>query len=185
MFVESTPDAELINLLRNIEETHKIDEKRRIKFIEKSGSKLINRIGISDPFRSNCEEQDCLCCQNNNTKFTNCRKNNVGYSIQCKTCKQESNKKITYEGETARNMYNRSKEHVRLVKNKNENSPLYKHMKTVHEGNENVQFEMRLTGIFNTPLARITNEGVRIKNTKESELMNSKKEFFGPSVRRK
>ena len=58
-------------------------------------------------------------------------------------------------------------------------------MKIVHEGNKNVQFEMKLTGIFNTPLARITNEGVRIKNTKESELMNSKKEFFGPSVRRK
>ena len=82
-------------------------------------------------------------------------------------------------------MYNRSKEHAKLVENKNENSPLYKHIKQYHEEPDEVNFEMKLAGIFKTPLARITNEGVRIKNREEHELMNSKKEFFGPSVKRK
>ena len=184
MFVESTPNGELINLLRKIEGKNKIDEKRRIKFIEKGGVKLINKITVTDPFRENCTEKDCLACRNSSKKFTNCRKNNVGYSIFCKNCTKEKRTKV-YEGETGRNMYNRSKEHAKLVENKNENSPLYKHIKQYHEETDEVNFEMKLAGIFKTPLARITNEGVRIKNREEHELMNSKKEFFGPSVKRK
>ena len=184
IFVEFTPNGELINLLREIEERNKIDENNRVKFVEKSGTKLLNKISISDPFRENCKEVDCLACKNSKKKFTNCRKSNVGYTIICKTCKEEE-KTSVYEGETARNMYNRSKEHVKLLENKNENSPLYKHIKQKHNENFSTKFEMKLAGCFKTPLQRITNEGVRIKNREDNQLMSSKKEFFGPSVKRK
>ena len=42
MFVEATPNGELVDCLRKIEEKYKIAENKRIKFVEKSGIKLIN-----------------------------------------------------------------------------------------------------------------------------------------------
>ena len=60
-------------------------------------------------------------------------------------------------------------------------------MKTDHQDDEtnNVKFNMKLTGTFQTPLQRIINEGVRIKQRNPATLMNSKMEYFKPSVRRK
>ena len=53
MFVEPTPGGELLKQLKEIEEVYKIDEGKRIKFVEKSGKKIIDKIRVSDPFRSN------------------------------------------------------------------------------------------------------------------------------------
>ena len=149
----------------------------RIKFVEKSGMKLIDKIRIVDPWSENCKEEDCLACKSSN-KITNCRKSNVGYRIKCKKCDSEG-KKFTYEGETARNMYQRSKEHVKLVEKKSENSPLFKHMKAVHD-EEKCEFQMTMAGCFKSPLTRITHEGVRIKNMNENQLMNSQEGIFWP-----
>ena len=57
---------------------------------------------------------------------------------------------------------------------------------TEHETEEKyVEFEMNIVGIFKNPLSRIVNEGVRIKQRKDEELLNSKTEYHGPIVRRK
>ena len=119
------------------------------------------------------------------TEFTNCKKTNVGYTIQCKLCKSRGIDRV-YEGETARSMHLRQKEHVQQFKNKQPNSVMHKHTMKDHEKEkEKVEFEMKLAGVFKTPLERIINEGVRIKQRKPEELLNSKMEFFGPSVKRK
>ena len=44
---------------------------------------------------------------------------------------------------------------------------------------------MKMTGSFRKPLGRMINEGLRIKHTREDELVDSDNEFYGPSVRRK
>ena len=44
---------------------------------------------------------------------------------------------------------------------------------------------MKVVGTFKTPLQRIINEGVRIKARKPEDILNSKSEYHGPSVRRK
>ena len=183
MFVEATPNGELIKTIRKAEELNKISDDKRIKFVEKSGRKLIDTMRQNDPFRKNCVKE-CLACEKE-TKFTNCKKTNVGYTIQCKLCKSRGITKV-YKGETARSMYLRQKEHVQQLKNKKTNSVMFKHTMKDHENEiEKVDFEMKLAGVFKTPLERIINEGVRIKERKPEELLNSKMEFFGPSVKRK
>ena len=44
MFVEATPNGELVKSIRKMEELNRISDNKRIKFIEKSGRKLINTI---------------------------------------------------------------------------------------------------------------------------------------------
>ena len=161
MFVEATPQGELIKKLRDTEERYKIDETKRIKFIEKCGNKLIDCIRISDPYRSNCKrETKCLACENKE-EFSNCRKENIGYSIQCLLCKSRGIEKV-YEGESSRNMYLRQIEHTKQYENNDPNSVLLRHVKADHknEDKNDVKFDMKLTGSFQTPLQRIINEGV-------------------------
>ena len=184
MFVEPTPGGELLKQLKEIEEVYKIDEGKRIKFVEKSGKKIIDKIRVSDPFRSNCKEQECLACRNSE-KFSNCRKTNIGYQITCKLCKSRGKNRI-YQGESSRNLYLRGREHLNQLKNEKSNSVMLKHNMNEHENElERVEYEMKITGSFRKPLGRIIDEGLRIKHTKKEELLNSKNEFFGPSVKRR
>ena len=63
---------------------------------------------------------------------------------------------------------------------------MLKHNMNEHENElERVEYEMKITGSFRKPLGRIIDEGLRIKHTKKEELLNSKNEFFGPSVKRR
>ena len=57
---------------------------------------------------------------------------------------------------------------------------LYKHKILEHPGEENIQFKMEITGIFDDALTRQANEAVRIKNCKKSEILNSKSQFNHP-----
>ena len=84
-------------------------------------------------------------------------------------------------------MYLRQLEHTKQFENSDPNSVLMRHVKADHKDDEpdDVRFDMKLTGSFQTPLQRIINEGVRIKQRNPETLMNSKMEYFGPSVRRK
>ena len=72
-------------------------------------------------------------------------------------------------------------EHLRGLKNCKEGNPLFKHRENVHP-EENVEFKMEVKRKFKDPLTRLANEGVRIKNRKPEELLNSKSEFHQPSV---
>ena len=50
--------------------------------------------------------------------------------------------------------------------------------------NEEVEFEVDITGIFKDALSRQANESVRIYNRKNSEILNSKSEFNHPPTAR-
>ena len=79
-------------------------------------------------------------------------------------------------------MNTRGREHLRDLKEKKPNKPLWNHCLETHNGRE-VRFDMDMVGAFQKPLARSINEGVRIKRC-EGELMNSKAEWRQPSVSR-
>ena len=53
------------------------------------------------------------------------------------------------------------------------------------EDGKEVEFEAKVVKSFKTPLSWIIYEGVLIAQADENELLNSKKEFFGPAVKRK
>ena len=83
-------------------------------------------------------------------------------------------------------MYIRGSEHQRLYKNKKKNSVMYKHALEEHsDAPDKVEFSMKLAGAFTSSLARIINEGIRIKEREPQQLLNSKSEFHGPSVKRR
>ena len=183
MFVEPTPNGELVKKLREVEEKNQISETKRIKFVEKSGIKLVHKLTRKNPFRKNCDDDFCMACKSKpNGKFSNCRKDNIGYTIICNLCKQRG-MPTSYEGESARNMRSRGEEHLKALKRKDGNSILNKHIQNEHtDEKDKVNFEMHLTGIFKTPLERQINEGNRIKNKPNNILLNSKQEYHKPSV---
>ena len=99
-------------------------------------------------------------CRNSKT-FTNCKAENIGYTIECKLCKERKVRR-SYEGETARNGYIRGKEHLKGWKNKNKNSVLYRHAQTDHkkekemlrlsnENNREIQNQLNPTDRWGNP----------------------------------
>ena len=68
-------------------------------------------------------------------------------------------------------------------KNKKQDSVLYKHKVLEHE-EEEVEFEMEITGVFQNALSRQSDESVRIQSRKSSELMNIKSQFNHPPIAR-
>ena len=136
MFVEATPEDTLLKMLKTTEEQHKISDNHRIKFVSKSGSKLENILERKNPFESNCHSNDCKPCANSNLKtnqLSKCRTNNVSYESTCKLCEKEGRQRV-YIGETARNLYTRSKEHYRDLKNNVQTSWMLKHINAEHAG---------------------------------------------------
>ena len=59
-------------------------------------------------------------------------------------------------------------------------------IKEDHKSEENdVNFSMRVTGIFKNPMTRQLDEACRIQRKNPKLLLNSKKEFYGPAIARK
>ena len=59
IFVNATPNGELVRRLRQVEAKHQIASDQRVRFIERPGPKLISKISLADPFRNGCTENDC------------------------------------------------------------------------------------------------------------------------------
>ena len=89
-----------------------------------------------------------------------------------------------YDGETARNLHVRTKEHLAGMKNKCETNFMYKHKLSEHEENEDVRFRWEVTGKFQKPMQRQLFEALRIENKTEAENLNSKSEYNGHSIKR-
>ena len=186
MFVEATPGDSLLKLLKHTEEKFKISNDIRIKFVSKSGQKLLNLMKKKDPFAKNCDSNDCPPCENTETKtkITRCKIDNVTYQGICKTCEDKGKVRI-YDGETARNLHIRSREHISEYNKNNENSWMIKHVNKEHEGNkENVKFTWKVLKKHMKPLERQVSEAVNISNKKDGETLNSKSEFNHQTIKR-
>ena len=184
LFVETTPGGELARQLRLRETELNKNNDWRIKIVEKSGRKLENILQKNNPFPEEFCKGKCFPCtsskSSNMSMKSNCKKNNIGYKIPCITCKNRGITRV-YEGESSRNAKIRGEEHLRGFKNKIEGNPLYKH-KLIDHPEEDPQFEMKVVRSFKDPLTRLANEGVRIKERKPGESLNSKSEFHQPPI---
>ena len=184
LFVPPTPGGALAKELRNREEEINHRNKERIKIVEKSGENLENILCKKNPFKTeNCTEKFCPLCKNGNDELKMaCNTNNVGYSWVCNTCKGRDKLRV-YEGETSRSARLRGIEHIKSFNHKRADSVLLKHKILEHE-KEDVDFEMKITGVFKDALTRQADEAVRIHGRKNNELLNSKSEFNHPPVAR-
>ena len=91
MFVEATPGDTLLKMLKDTEEKYKIADDKRINFVSKTGTKLINMLERKNPFETNCNEEDCHPCKtiDNPNSLSKCRTNNVSYQSKHLTCDLE------------------------------------------------------------------------------------------------
>ena len=106
----------------------------------------------------------------------------AGYALVCLACEREE-VVSEYVGETGRNPFTRSQEHLKLLQNKSKVSVLWKHCLEFHDG-QTQEFKMEVRTRSSTPLERQAMEGVKIKNFTGDNLMNSKAEWRGPKIAR-
>ena len=187
LFVPPTPGGELRKELEKREMEINKNSDDRIKMVETGGIKMETMLTNKNPFkRKRCAEKICPLCKNDENEKSKqvipCNTNNVGYKWTCENCENINVTKI-YEGETSRSARIRGKEHLKDLEKKNENSALYKH-KILEHPKENVQYRMKITGIFKDALTRQANEAVRIQQRKPLETLNSKCEFNSAPVAR-
>ena len=154
-------------------------------FLEKGGGENGKNFDQQIPLQTwkMCKKLCPLCEGGYGNLKVPCSTNNTGYRWSCKTCKEKNNLTKVYEGETSRSLRIRSMEHIKAFQNKKSNSVLYKH-KLMDHINEEVEFEVEITGIFKDALSRQANESVRIYSRKKSEILNSKSEFNHPPTAR-
>ena len=115
---------------------------------------------------------------------SNCRKNRVCYEVKCRKCKDEGKDRI-YHGETARNLYIRSKEHYKALEHQDKHSFMYKHMMKEH-GNDlnNVEFDWKVVSKHQKPLQRQLAEAIKIDKKSSEVNLNSKNEYFKHNIKR-
>ena len=112
----------------------------------------------------------------------NCQANNIGYVATCVTC-QEAGKTVVYEGESGRNLKQRSLEHWRDIRSCRPTSGLYCHIRDHHGGSIPViRFQVRQR--FCDALSRQLDEGARIEETDDEQLMNTRDEWVPPVLSR-
>ena len=185
MFIDATPGDQLLKTFKDIENKYMISENQRIKFVSKSGTKLKNIVCKKDPFERNCEDTSCRpsVTATIEGKLSKCKRTNVSYVAECKQCKFDGKKRV-YIGESARNIHCRSKEHYNDCKNDSKRkSWMRKHQKNEHENEGEIcDFEWNVIGQFKKPLRRQLCEAVLINNTKKSELLNTKCEYFSNRI---
>ena len=92
--------------------------------------------------------------------------------------------KCVYIGETSRNLYTRSKEHIEKYKSKkrSHDSLIKKHQVEKHQDRP-ANFNAKVTGVFRDCLSRQVSEGVEIRRSDQS-ILNSKSEWHQPALRR-
>ena len=106
-------------MIKSTEEKFKIADDKRVKIVSRAGVKLINIFEKKNPFAKTEKECDCGLIEpkdKSDTKPCKCRTNSVSYQAKCTNCDSQGKTKV-YDGETARNLVVRSREHLNDLKN--------------------------------------------------------------------
>ena len=75
MFVPHTPGGKLLKMLEDEDERYRKGTKmKRIKFVERGGTTIMNILGRKNPWaREGCDREDCLPCSEEKGKGGNCQ----------------------------------------------------------------------------------------------------------------
>ena len=145
----------------------------RIRYVEKTGASLANRLTRKDPWKTGCGRAECMTCDQTPGA---CMKKNTIYMIECMTCMEEGNK-TQYIGETSRSTYERMEEHRNMMEKIKTESPLIEHHLEKHEKQE-PNFRAKVVLSVRKPLERQCREGYLIGNPPDGvNLMNRKGEW--------
>ena len=177
IIIPSTPNSELLKMLREVA-ANESEQGLRFRIQEKGGTTIKNLVQRSNPTVSpGCQDGGCMACQSEGGGG-NCRKSNVQYEMSCNLC--PSDNPSLYIGETARNLFTRSKEHLANYASRNRESFMRKHQVDHHYGAE-AAFSAKVTASFQDCLSRQVSEGVYIRRNQNTTL-NSKSEWHQPAL---
>ena len=212
MFVPYTPHSGLAKELRELEyELEKIVG-YRLKIVERAGDKLQDLLTTSNPWKGElCERQGCMLCE---TKLRtgkslkqDCSKRSLVYETMCKNCYDEDMRKIEedeemgeemkkrkmkdirvykYIGETARSIFERTREHKSDAEQLNPSSHMLKHILDQHEGErpEEIVFNVKVLYYCKSSYERQILESCLIQSERSHYLLNSKAEYNRSAVPR-
>ena len=135
IFLPCTPRSELVKMVKEADkEFRRGTAIKRIKFVEKRGSSLIDLLVSGNPWGDQkCGREMCFICENEKGNMTQCMKENALYKIICRECRKIE-VRSEYWGETGRNCFLRGGEHIKGLRNKDEDNALWKHTWDVHNG---------------------------------------------------
>ena len=131
----------------------------RFKKIEKSGITLEQKLRRSNLWTGErCGRPDCFQCKTD--EGGDCWRESVTYSLVCEECGEAV---CQYFGESGRNGYSRGGEHLVNKEAQDENKSILKlHSNHHHNGREDVNFTMKVTGVHTSCLDRQVTERVNI-----------------------
>ena len=152
----------------------------RIKIIERGGITIQRMLERPDPWGGEpCGREDCWICTSSHEEsgksIGKCSTEGAVYRVQCLDCK-ECGVVCEYIGETSRSTYERSIEHQRALRNKDQKSPLYKHMEECHPG-RTPNLLMTILRLHRKALSRQIHEALLISKSKAEILLNNKSEW--------
>jgi hypothetical protein len=159
IFVPSTPNSELFNILKEIADKE-AEPGLKFKILEKGGRTVKKSIQSPKPTATGgCGSQDCVACRGG-TQNSLCRKSNMQYKY--------------------RNLYSRGKEHENNYRKDSPQSFMIKHQTEKHYG-EAANFTAKVTVCFKDSFSRQISEGVYIRRS-NCEVLNSKAEWHQPAL---
>ena len=154
----------------------------RVRVCQRAGNSVRTDAKAEPLRKTGCEREQCLPCKTSGERKGDCEKNSVTYQIICETCLL-AGKSTIYEGETGRNAFARGLEHQQGLRQKSEQSALWKHCILEHSSQE-ADFSMKIMQCHTSSLCRQVHEAVRISRTQAEIILNSKSEFHqAPLVR--
>ena len=173
IIIPSTPDGTLAKMLKEVAE-EEAENGIKFKIIEKGGLTVEKMLQKPNPTSSGkCGKDNCILDKQRSSD-TMCHKSNVLYEWVCRKCQNK------YVGETSRNFYTRSLEHLDKASKNKEDSFINNHQKEKHN-NDQPDFCVKVLKSFKDPLSRQVYEGVHIRNSSAISL-NSKLDYYQTST---
>ena len=188
MFVEQTAGGELAKRLQEAEDRLAGMTGYRVRMTETSGSKLCHLLPNTNPWSGrHCERSQCYTCNQGGERLEDCKRRNLLYESSCSKCQGEDDKqkrkgrgltgKAVYVGETARSIFERSKEHWQDAQAGSSDSHMVKHWLSDHAEEETrPDFKFKVVATFKDALTRQIAESVRI-DRRGAGVLNSRTEY--------
>ena len=172
-FIPPTPNSELAISLNMIVDS-KAEAGVQFKIIETGGLSMRSVLQRSNPLETaGCESPGCLPCVPGRGEGGNCEGCGINYEIECQLC--PDGEKSKYIGESSRNLFTRSQEHVSRYRGGKITSFMVKHQNSEHQGDE-ASYKAKVTASTRDCLTRQVREAVLIRRS-QVPVLNSKTEW--------
>ena len=180
LYIRCCAKSELANSLKAIAD-REAEAGVHFKIVETGGISIKSILQRSNPLETpGCDRSDCLPCKQGRGEGGQCQACGIQYQVECQLCPEEQ--KAVYIGESSRNLYTRSLEHISNYRTGTNTSFIIKHQNAQHRGQEPV-FMAKVTGRTRDCLTRQVTEAVLIRRS-QVPVLNSKSEWHQPGIYR-